>query len=244
MRSATESNEDSQPWMLRAFVVGAIALVAVTGSQATGSATAQPDPSCPDVDVVFARGTFEAPGVGDTGQAFIDALNSRLPGRDVESYAVDYPASLDFEQAAQGVIDASDKIESMAAACPHTKIVLGGYSQGAAVAGYTTFDALPVGYVIPPGITGPMPPNVSPHVAAVALFGKPSDGFLNIIDHSAPPITVGQLYSPKTLELCAPGDPVCGGGLDRAAHSAYKDNGMADQAAEFVVNSLTAPSST
>ena len=36
---------------------------------------------CPDVEVVFARGTFEPPGVGATGQAFVDALRARLPER-------------------------------------------------------------------------------------------------------------------------------------------------------------------
>jgi cutinase len=50
----------------------------------------------------------------------------------------------------------------------------------------------------------------------------------------------GQLYAAKTLQLCAPGDPVCfPGGLDRSAHSAYKDNGMAEQAADFAVNALS-----
>ncbi len=37
------------------------------------SAAADP---CPDVDVVFARGTGEDPGVGRVGQAFIDALRA------------------------------------------------------------------------------------------------------------------------------------------------------------------------
>jgi cutinase len=178
---------------------------------------------------VFARGTFEAPGVGDTGQAFVDALNSRLGGGAVDVYAVDYPASLDFQDAAEGVVDATNKVESIAATCPRTKIVLGGYSQGAAVAGYTVSDAVPPGYVLPAGITGPMPATIPPHVAAVTLFGKPSNGFLDVVDRSAPPIAIGQAYSAKALELCAAGDPVCGGGLDRAAHSAYKNNGMADQ---------------
>ena len=61
-------------------------------------------------------------------------------------------------------------------------------------------------------------------------------------DHNAPPITIGQLYTGKTLQLCATGDPVCfPGGLDRAAHSSYKDNGMADQAADFAARQLIAP---
>jgi cutinase len=63
-----------------------------------------------------------------------------------------------------------------------------------------------------------------------------------LADRNAPPITVGQLYTAKTLQLCATGDPVCfPGGLERAAHSSYKDNGMADQAADFAARQLIAP---
>jgi cutinase-like protein len=228
----------------------ALSVAALLGPQATGLADAAPaltasaaNPACPDVEVVFARGTFEAPGVGVTGQAFVDALNARLGGKTVQVYGVNYPASLDFGAAADGVVDASTKIESVATTCPSTKIVLGGYSQGAAVAGYTTFASVPAGINLPDG-AGPMAPAIAPHVAAVVLFGTPDDWFLSLVDHSAPPVTIGQLYAAKTLQLCATGDPVCfPGGLDRAAHSSYKDNGMADQAADFAANALApAPS--
>ena len=75
--------------------------------------------------MVFARGTFEPPGVGDTGQAFVDALRSRVGGKSFDVYPVDYPASLDFHTAADGVIDASNKVRDVAASCPNTKMVLG-----------------------------------------------------------------------------------------------------------------------
>lgn len=216
----------------------AVAFAALAGPQVTGVAAAAPTPACPDVEVVFARGTFEAPGVGDTGQAFVNALTSRLPGKSVDVYAVNYPASLDFQAAANGVADASTKIESVAASCPTTDIVLGGYSQGAAVAGYTTFDAVPAGLNLPAGL-GPMPASTASHVDAVVLFGTPDNWFLNLVDRSAPPITVGSQYSAKTLQLCAQGDPVCfPGGFDRAAHSSYKNNGMADQAADFAARAI------
>jgi cutinase len=117
--------------------------------------------------------------------------------------------------------------------------VLGGYSQGAAVAGYTTTSTVPAGLALPAGISGPMPPAVASHVAAVVLFGTPDSWFLNLVDHNAPAITIGQPYAAKTIQLCAMGDPVCfPGGLDRAAHSSYKDNGMAIQAADFVARQL------
>jgi cutinase len=224
-------------------IVAALAVAAMlVGSLAAPPSASAADDSCPSIEVVFARGTFEAPGVGATGQAFVDALNARLPGKTVDVYAVNYPASLDFGRAADGIVDASNKIETIAASCPTTKIVLGGYSQGAAIAGYTTTNTVPAGLALPAGITGPMPPAIAPHVAAVALFGTPDTWFLNLVDHNAPPITIGQLYTAKTLQLCATGDPVCfPGGLDRAAHSSYKDNGMADQAADFVAHQLIAP---
>ncbi len=220
-----------------AIVVSAAGLM---GPQATGLAAAAADSSCSDVEVVFARGTFEAPGVGATGQAFVDALNARLGGKTVDVYGVNYPASLDFQAATDGIADAANKIESTAASCADTKIVLGGYSQGAAVAGYTTTDTVPDGIVLPDGVAGPLPPAVASHVAAVVLFGTPSDGFLNLVAQNAPPITVGHLYTAKTIEMCATGDPICyPGGGDRSAHSSYKDNGMADQAADFALHELT-----
>ncbi|MCZ8382717.1 cutinase family protein [Mycobacterium sp. CPCC 205372] len=240
MTTSAASRATAVPPLFRRLAVGVAVLAAVLGPQAAGVATA--DPSCPDVEAVFARGTFEAPGVGATGQAFVDALDARLPGRSVEAYGVDYPASLDFQAAVGGVADTAAKVEAIAATCPDTRIVLGGYSQGAAVAAYTTADSVPAGVVLPSGLTGPLPASVAPHVAAVVLFGLPDSWFLGLVDHSAPPITIGNAYAPKTLQLCAAGDPVCApGGLDRTAHSSYKSNGMTEQAADFAVNALNLP---
>ncbi|MCV7093865.1 cutinase family protein [Mycobacterium kubicae] len=195
--------------------------------------------NCPDVEVVFARGTFEPPGPGATGQAFIDALTARLPNKSVEVYPVDYPASLDFSRASDGVVDAGNKVLDITNTCPNTKVVLGGYSQGAAIAAYITTDSIPPGYALPPGISGPLPPSAANHVAAVTLFGKPSNGFMDLVDRNAPPIVIGHLYTSKTIDLCAPDDPVCASsGFNRSAHSSYRFNGMTDQAADFTANSI------
>lgn len=224
------------------FTVLASAAITVglfAGPAATASAA---DDSCAAVEVVFARGTFEGAGVGATGQAFVDALNARLPGKTVDVYGVNYPASLDFGQAIDGVADAANRIQAIANQCPSTKIVLGGYSQGAAVAGYTTSATVPAGVALPAGLNGPLPASVASHVAAVALFGTPDNWFLSLADRSAPPIVIGDQYAGKTVQLCATGDPICfPGGLDRSAHSSYKSNGMADQAADFVVGRLGIP---
>ncbi len=228
----------------RGLSVCALSVASVFGSFVPSapvpSAAAEP---CPDVEVVFARGSGEPPGVGGIGQPFVDALRAQTGGRSLTVYPVNYPASTDFSSpdfpatVIDGIRDASSHIESMAANCPDTKEVLGGYSQGAAVAGYTTSAAVPPGVpasAVPP----PMPPDVAKHVAAVALFGTPSGEFLH--KYNAPPLTIGPLYQPKTLELCAQGDPVCGngGGNDFAAHTSYPVNGMTHRAANFASSHL------
>ncbi|TDH55129.1 cutinase family protein [Mycobacterium eburneum] len=209
------------------------------------SATAQ---SCPDVEVVFARGTSEPPGVGGIGQSFVDALHSRVGDRSFEVYPVNYAASSDFggglefaRTVVDGVRDAGTHIENTAANCPNTRIVLGGFSQGAALAGYVTSAEIPK--EIPAEyrsyVPQPMPPEVANHVAAVTLFGTPSPEFLQ--PNGAPPVRIGPLYAPKTLELCADGDTICNGspaGGPPIAHASYGVNGMTDQAADFAASHL------
>jgi hypothetical protein len=205
-------------------------------------ASAQP---CPDVEAVFARGTSEPPGVGGVGQAFVDALRSQAGNRSVDVYPVDYPASSDFTMGmdfaltvVQGIRDAVDHIQATAANCPKTRIVLGGFSQGAVVAGFVTSAVIPDGVpaaLVPP----PMPPEVADHVAAVALFGEPSDNFMR--DAGAPTVVIGPLYVPKTISLCADGDTICNGappGPPNGAHGSYGVNGMVNQAATFAVKRL------
>jgi cutinase len=209
------------------------------------SASAQP---CPDVEVVFARGTGEPPGVGGVGQAFVDSLSSQVGARSVGVYGVNYLASSDFgggleyaRTVVDGIRDAGAHVESMAANCPNTRMVLGGYSQGAVVAGFVTSAAVPA--EVPAAymsyIPKPMPPEVANHVAAVALFGKPSDQFMR--ENGVPPIAIGPLYRPKTIELCAPGDDICDGvpgGRPGVAHVMYPMNGMTNDAAAFAASRL------
>ncbi|WP_414738983.1 cutinase family protein, partial [Mycobacterium nebraskense] len=98
--------------------------------------------SCPGVEVVFARGTDEPPGVGKVGGAFVNSLRQQT-GKSVGTYGVNYPANKDFLAAADGANDASNHIQQMAGNCPNTKLVLGGYSQGAAVIDIVTAAPLP-----------------------------------------------------------------------------------------------------
>ena len=202
-----------------------------------GSASAAP---CPDVEVTFARATNEPPGVGAVGQKFIDSLRSQVGGRSVGVYPVNYPASEDFAPSASaGASDASAHVQSMAADCPNTKIVLGGYSQGAMVIDLITIAQAPVAGFIPASL----PADVADHVAAVAVFGNPTDRYLG-----GPISAISPWYGQKAIDLCAPGDPICspGGGLSlpshdevfSPAHLSYEQSGMPSQAATFVASHL------
>jgi cutinase len=184
------------------------------------SAAAQP---CPDVEVVFARGTTEPPGVGGVGQAFVDSLSSQVRGRSVAAYGVNYPATNDYlRSASEGADDASAHVQSVAANCPRTKLVLGGYSQGAAVINLAS---------------SALPPPAADHVAAVALFGTPSSGVASMLAGGPLPV-LNPLYGQKTVDLCVPDDPICSSGMNTTAHVQYVESGMPSQAAVFVANRL------
>ena len=95
-------------------VLAAMATAVVVGTAAAISGPAAPAGAddCPDVEVIFARGTGEAPGVGRVGQAFIDALAPQLGGRALDSYGVNYPASLNFLAASSGAADAAAALQA------------------------------------------------------------------------------------------------------------------------------------
>jgi cutinase len=194
---------------------------------------------CPDIEVTFARATGEPPGVGVVGQQFIDSLRSQVGGRSVGVYAVDYPASDDLVPSANaGTVEANAHVNGVAASCPNTKLVLGGYSQGAFVIDQITIAQAPVAGFVPDILTA----DVADHVAALALFGNPSDRYLG-----APVSTVSPWYGAKAIDLCAPGDPVCTGAmysvpshedLSAPQHLSYSQSGMPTQAATFVTSHL------
>jgi cutinase len=181
--------------------------------------------SCPDVEVVFARGTDEPPGVGKVGGAFVSSLRQQTD-RDVAAYGVNYPADDDFLAATDGANDASAHIQRLADNCPDTKVVLGGYSQGAAVIDIVTAAPLP-GL----GFREPLPAEAADHVAAVALLGNPSGRAGGLLNALSPD------FGGKIINLCNPGDPICSDGNQWQAHLNYVP-GLTNQAAHFVADRM------
>ncbi len=185
--------------------------------------------ACPDAEVDFARGREEPPGVGLIGQSFINALRAKVPQMTIGSYGVNYPANTEVNI---GANDMSAHAQSMVASCPNTKLVLGGYSLGAAAADVVVAVNRP-GF----GFTNPLPPAMDQHVAAVALFGNGTQRVLGPVPNFSP------AFASKTIDLCAPNDPICTRSfqnLQWAAHlqPSYVDSGLINQAANFVAGKL------
>ena len=224
---------------LTRLLAAAVTVGAVLLDASTPTASAEP---CSDVEVVFARGTSEPPGLGVVGQAFVDSLRMQVGTRSVSAYAVNYPASSNFDNStvftnnvAAGVRDASDHVRSTTANCPNTKVVLGGYSQGAVVAGFVAEGTGPAG--LP---ASPLPPEATVHVAALTLFGKPSGG--SLVKYGTAPLTGGPLAG-KTTDLCASGDTICHGEPGVAlgfSHGMYVVNGMTGAAAAIAAGQIAA----
>ncbi|WP_428338735.1 cutinase family protein [Mycobacterium sp.] len=76
--------------------------------------------SCPDVEVTFARGTSEPPGIGTVGEPFVDSLRSHTGDRSIAVYPVNYDASDDLVPSANaGAVDANAHVETVATSCPN-----------------------------------------------------------------------------------------------------------------------------
>ena len=157
-------------------LVGLVLAAAVPAATFTAAVpTAHAD--CPDVQLIFARGTAEPPGLGAEGDALFAALQPALGGRSLDNYAVNYPASYNFLTTADAANDARDHIAQMVDQCPATHLVLGGFSQGAAAVSMLA-GVPPLGNTI--GNFGSAPaldPGLAGKVAAVAVFGNPGNRF-------------------------------------------------------------------
>lgn len=226
---------ESHRWLRRGISVVGAFLIATAGLIAPAALSAPgvipvASAACPEVEVIFARGRVEPAGVGVLGNAFINALKSKS-NKNIGVYAVRYPADSEIDI---GANDMSAHIQSMMNNCPDTRLVLGGYSLGAAVTDVVL--AVPFQFFT---FKNPLPPGADRHIAAIALFG-------NGAAWVGPITNFNPLYSERTIELCHGADPICNPADPDTwednwpAHlaKAYIDGGMANQAADFVAGRI------
>ena len=216
---------------VRAVLGGVSAVFAALAVTPSAAAAPEADATCPDIEVIFARGTGAPPGLGWLGDQFVEALRGKVGGRSVGAYGVNYPASYKFDASAPlGAADAAARVQWMADNCPSTRLVLGGHSQGAGAIDLITVDPRPIGRYTPT----PLPPDVTEHIAAIAVFGNP----LRDMRDGGPLDQMSSLFGSRTIDLCAMDDPFCSNGFNFPAHLSYAQNGMVNEAADFVANRL------
>jgi cutinase len=214
------------------FAISALLVMAPVATSTVALLPAASAASCSDVEVVFARGRLEPAGNGRIGNAFVSALRSRVNGKSVGNYAVKYPADTEIDV---GANDMSSHIQSVAANCPDTQLVIGGYSLGAGVADVVL--AVPMRVL---NFDQPLPAGMSDHIAAVALFGNGSQWV-------GPITNFNPIYNDRTIELCHGADPICNPADPNTWQQnwpehladAYIEAGMPNQAADFVAGKLS-----
>lgn len=167
---------------------------------------------CPDVAVLFARGTNEPGNMGFlAGPPFVTALQHYTNGSEVAIQGLDYPASI-LELKAGGSPVGAELMAALANAtresCPDAKVVLAGYSQGAQVVRKAC------------GFLGNA---TASQLNSVVLFGDPGNGT------AVPGVSADRVFT-----ACHDGDRICqGGSAVLPQHLNY--SGDAPAAALFVM---------
>ncbi|CZT08205.1 related to cutinase precursor [Rhynchosporium graminicola] len=144
---------------------------------------------CKPYTVIFARGTFEPGNVGIlVGPPFFDALRARVGAANLTVLGVnDYKASVEGYLAGGDVKMGFEHIATAFKTCPHTKLVVSGYSQGSEIVRIALAS---------------LPAATAAWVSKVVVFGDPNNA--TAIPHVA---------ASKVLTVCHKGDDICKKGI-------------------------------
>ncbi|GAA3771814.1 cutinase family protein [Plantactinospora mayteni] len=225
---------------LPAFVVAGAATIAGLAVASPTYAAQAPANTCPQVEIIGARGSLQAPGLGLNLTPLAQQITQQLP-QTVRATALAYPATL-FNYTGsvrQGVAEVQRVMTATAAKCADTRFVLAGYSQGAQVMG----DALVGG-----GFAGssPLTADLASRISSVLLFGDPTftagESF-NVTNRPASgilPRRAGQLsaFADRIQSYCNANDQFCQSGTSLAAHLDYRSS--LGQATKFVAAQASA----
>ena len=155
---------------MRALAAAALAGVAIIGPLASPAGA----DGCNDIEVVFARGTGEAPGIGRVGQAFVDSLRGKVGNRSIGTYGVNYPATYDFPGGRR-------RRQRRQHLHPERRQQLSGHPTGPRrlLAGAAIIDVITSVPFPAVGFTNPLPANVPDRVARwpCSATRRPRSGF-------------------------------------------------------------------
>ncbi|KAI1004045.1 hypothetical protein K3495_g4166 [Podosphaera aphanis] len=168
---------------------------------------------CKSVSLIFAKGTGETGNIGagsSPGPAWIQQMRYSLGEENIAVQGVNYSGTLSGYLkggSRKGSIKFLDLTTEVTARCPDTKIILGGYSQGAMLAHNAALQFSDA---------------IVARISAAVLFGDPF--------HK---LALGKIPSSKVLNICHKKDIICKGKGGVAAHLNYEND--ASQAAAFAL---------
>lgn len=148
---------------------------------------------CKEIILVYARGSTEQSNVGSLGPLLSSGLKSRF--RSVAVEGVDYAAGLATNDLPGGADPAGTRemrrlVILAASRCPRSAVLVGGYSQGAAVT-HRAVESLSA--------------QVMQHIVAVFMFGD--------TQYTQDRGRIRGFPPSHTLIICNTGDAVCSGSL-------------------------------
>ncbi|KXJ91039.1 cutinase [Microdochium bolleyi] len=177
---------------------------------------------CKDVIFLFARGSTEVGNMGTVcGPPTSDGIKSALGRNSVATEGINYRAALATNALPggadpAGIREMSNLLVKANADCPNSKIVVAGYSQGAALVHRAVED---------------QPQAIKEQIVAAVTYGDTQ----NLQDRGQIP----NFPKEKTLVICNTGDLVCSGTLIIAApHLTY--GRRADEAVQFITQKVNA----
>ena len=229
--------------------IGALLFSAVILFAGTPAASAQAF-HCPDIAMFGVAGSGQAPGLGIQVRGATDAVTSRLAsaGRTTTVHALDYPA-IDLVRSfglalfdgryensvATGAVQLVNDVSAHVDRCPDSVLVIVGYSQGAQVV-KAAGAALPIeariGAVIL--LADPTSELEQRGVLRIGSANRGESGWLGAE-------MIPERIRATTIDVCAAGDIVCGGGRFRiGAHATSYQGDLIDRIADIAASKALA----
>ncbi|KAL8369710.1 hypothetical protein RB595_000170 [Gaeumannomyces hyphopodioides] len=217
----------SQVTMKIAWLVSAVTLLATLGQAYPLAQETNPKPAgdgasvqnvdgCPDIIIVFARGTSEPGNIGIiVGPQLLDAVKTAAEGKSVGMQGVSYAATF-YGFLAGGDKDGGGNMTKVTTdfvnKCPNSNVVISGYSQGAQVT-----------HLAAQGLSA----DVQAKISSAVVFGDPLEGQ-----------PIQGVPKEKTLSVCRDGDTICrsAGTLILIPHLEYDQD--VGKAAQFILGQI------
>ena len=251
---------------LRGIFYGVVAVGFFIGALFVPSSGDASSESCPELLVVFARGSGAERWDNGDYQAFSEAIQSKLNSTtlDYEIVDLDYPAvgvGIDHLGVTLGAYFSGgeayefgesvnvgiNNLKSLVSSCPNSKLVFGGYSQGAMVV-LKTLPSLEPDRVIyaatfgDPKIYLPEGEGIIPaacrgeNLSSYRMFVPDCQAYKGILGPSIPYEPEG--FAGKVGTWCNKRDILCSSKLSINDHTSYASSGLYEDASRVIVDRI------